>query len=124
MAGTVGPPQPQQEVRLAAVPEMNYDPNGTPARGEVCFRSPALFSGYYKQPELFNEVVVDGWFHTGKGIELHGIVLCMISLLCPGCIRYLCVMARCEEATVTAVLVAGSLQVRRLKCVRSFEMLY
>ncbi|GAQ85275.1 Long-Chain Acyl-CoA Synthetase [Klebsormidium nitens] len=65
MASTVGPPQPQQEVRLAAVPEMNYDPNGTPARGEVCFRGPALFSGYYKQPELYSEVVVDGWFHTG-----------------------------------------------------------
>jgi hypothetical protein len=110
MAGTVGPPQPQQEVRLAAVPEMNYDPNGSPARGEVCFRSPALFSGYYKQPELFNEVVVDGWFHTGKGIGLGGIALCMVLLLSPGCIWHLFVRARREEAMVTEVLVAGSSQ--------------
>jgi non-ribosomal peptide synthetase component E (peptide arylation enzyme) len=123
MAGTVGPPQPQQEVRLAAVSEMNYDPNGNPARGEVCFRSPALFSGYYKQPELFNEVVVDGWFHTGKGIELRGFTLCIYVLLSSRCFRRLSVMACQKEAIATEVLVAGSTQVWRLKCVGGFEML-
>jgi long-chain acyl-CoA synthetase len=47
--GTVGPPQPAHDFRLEAVPEMNYDPLATPARGEVCVRGPNLFAGYYKE---------------------------------------------------------------------------
>ncbi|KAI8465586.1 MAG: hypothetical protein J3K34DRAFT_525246 [Monoraphidium minutum] len=66
LVGTVGPPMPGIQVRLEAVPELGYSPHGAKPQGEVCLRGPALFSGYYKQPELTAEAVdADGFFHTG-----------------------------------------------------------
>ncbi|KAL6748618.1 hypothetical protein V8C86DRAFT_3146505 [Haematococcus lacustris] len=66
-AGSVGCPTPGTELRLESVPEMNYDaldPNEP--KGEVLLRGPSLFSGYYKQQGLTDEVLErDGWFHTG-----------------------------------------------------------
>ncbi|KAF3334984.1 long chain acyl-CoA synthetase 4-like protein [Carex littledalei] len=65
MLGTVGPPVPNIDVRLESVPEMGYDALGAIPRGEVCIRGESLFSGYYKRDDLTQEVLVDGWFHTG-----------------------------------------------------------
>ncbi|CAM8905273.1 unnamed protein product [Rhodiola kirilowii] len=65
MLGTVGPPVPNVEVCLESVPEMNYDALSSKPRGEICVRGKTLFSGYYKRTDLTNEVLVDGWFHTG-----------------------------------------------------------
>ena len=48
-AGTIGFPFPAIEFRLESIPEMNYDAQGTPARGELCIRGNTLFEGYYKQ---------------------------------------------------------------------------
>ena len=56
MAGTVGPPMPNTDMRLEAVPEMSYDPSGRPPRGEIMFKGPSVFSGYYKDQEKTVEV--------------------------------------------------------------------
>ncbi len=65
LVGTVGVAATYTELRLEEVPEMGYNPLGTPSRGEICVRG-NFFTGYYKNPELTNEVMADGWFHTGE----------------------------------------------------------
>jgi long-chain acyl-CoA synthetase len=49
---SVGFPLPHVELRLSE-------------EGEILVRGESLMSGYYAQPELTQEAVVDGWFHTG-----------------------------------------------------------
>ncbi|KAK6118128.1 hypothetical protein DH2020_048112 [Rehmannia glutinosa] len=65
LIGTVGSAFVYTEIRLEEVPEMGYDPLGDPPRGEICLRGKTPFAGYYKNPELTQEVCIDGWFHTG-----------------------------------------------------------
>lgn len=65
MIGTVGSAFVYSELRLEEVPDMGYDPLADPPRGEICVRAKSKFAGYYKNQELTNESMKDGWFHTG-----------------------------------------------------------
>lgn len=65
MMGTVGVPLPNIEVCLESVPELGYDALSKTPRGEVCIRGKSVFVGYHKREDLTEEVIVDGWFHTG-----------------------------------------------------------
>jgi long-chain acyl-CoA synthetase len=49
---TVGTPVTDVELRLSA-------------EGEVLFRSPGVFQGYYKNPDATRQTLEDGWVHTG-----------------------------------------------------------
>jgi len=49
---TVGTPMPQVEIKIAD-------------QGEVMFRSPGVFQGYFKNPEATAATVVDGWIRSG-----------------------------------------------------------
>ncbi|MFT4918792.1 MAG: long-chain acyl-CoA synthetase [Zhongshania aliphaticivorans] len=51
-AGCVGKPLPGVEIKLTA-------------DEEVCFRSSGLMTGYYKSPDKTDEVLIDGWYHSG-----------------------------------------------------------
>jgi long-chain acyl-CoA synthetase len=65
MLGNVGVVTVFNELRLEEVPDMGYNPLGTPPCGEICVRGKSVFIGYHKNPELTKEAIIDGWFHTG-----------------------------------------------------------
>jgi long-chain acyl-CoA synthetase len=54
---SVGMPIPETEVKI-----VNADPEGV---GEVVSKSPALFHGYYKNPQATAETILDGWLYSG-----------------------------------------------------------
>ncbi len=57
-----GRPLPLIEFRIVD-PEGNQVPDGTP--GELLIRAPAIFSGYWRQPETTANVMEHGWYHSG-----------------------------------------------------------
>ncbi len=59
--------QPDGEIYADTVGKPNIDVDVKIAEnGEVMFKSPGVFQGYYKDPERTNETkTADGWVHTG-----------------------------------------------------------
>jgi long-chain acyl-CoA synthetase len=55
--GSVGSPLPDVEVKI-----LSPDETGT---GEILIRGPIVMNGYYKNPAATEEVIKEGWFHTG-----------------------------------------------------------
>lgn len=50
--GTVGPPLKNVEVQISE-------------KGEILVKGPIVMKGYYKDPEMTSETVIDNWLHTG-----------------------------------------------------------
>jgi len=50
--GTVGPPLKNVEVKISG-------------DGEILAKGPTIMKGYFKEPEMTKETVVDGWLRTG-----------------------------------------------------------
>lgn len=45
-------------------------PSSQETSGEVAYRSPAAFSGYYQNPQATAAAIQDSWFHSGDVIDL------------------------------------------------------
>ena len=60
--GTCGYPRLAMEIAIKDDLGNRLDPG---ERGEICVRGPAVFDGYYNNPEATAKALKNGWFHTG-----------------------------------------------------------
>jgi fatty-acyl-CoA synthase len=60
--GSVGKPIPNVELRIV---DENMDDVKVGQVGEVVYRGPVVFAGYWQRPEANAEAFAGGWFHSG-----------------------------------------------------------
>jgi acyl-CoA synthetase (AMP-forming)/AMP-acid ligase II len=60
--GSVGCPSAFMEIKIV---REDGSECGTGEIGEICGRAPLMMPGYYKRPDLTEQVIVDGWLHSG-----------------------------------------------------------
>lgn len=65
---SAGRPIPTVELRVADPTTGEPVSPGTP--GEVQYRSPQLFSGYWNKPEQTQDAFIDGWFRSGDLVTM------------------------------------------------------
>jgi long-chain acyl-CoA synthetase len=61
-SGSIGLPIPSTEVKLVDEEDNEVAP-GEP--GELCIRGPQVMTGYWGQPQATEEILRDGWLHSG-----------------------------------------------------------
>jgi len=57
--------RPISTVQMRVVDPTTGEDSGVGVAGEVQYRSPQLFSGYWNKPEQTAEAFMDGWFRSG-----------------------------------------------------------
>lgn len=62
--GSIGLAIPSTDIKIVDV-EYGVKELGVGQNGELCIRGPQVMKGYYKQPAATEDVLVDGWLHTG-----------------------------------------------------------
>ncbi len=67
--GSIGLPVPSTDVRIVDDEDNDVAP-GEP--GELCIRGPQVMVGYWQRPDATEEVLKNGWLHTGDVVTVDG----------------------------------------------------
>lgn len=67
--GSIGLPVPSTDVRIVDDVDNDVAP-GEP--GELCIRGPQVMTGYWQRPDATEEVLKNGWLHTGDVVTVDG----------------------------------------------------
>ncbi|ORM57629.1 long-chain-fatty-acid--CoA ligase FadD [Pantoea rodasii] len=67
--GSIGLPVPSTDVRIVDDEDKDVAP-GEP--GELCIRGPQVMVGYWQRPDATEEVLKNGWLHTGDVVTVDG----------------------------------------------------